>query len=149
MVLFLTTGIANIVFSWVMVLHAYSLLWISCFFVSFLLSPSRSRWFQVIPDGSSLFQVVPACFLACCSSFLILVCMYAHQGVTLPLNCTCCTFSLFLCSLFPLHTYFPLGYDFMLYYVKNTSCHWVYPFFFLVMGFICLIVSCRLWAVFT
>ena len=38
--------------------HSF-ILWISCFCLSSLLSSSRSRWFHLVPGGSSLFQLVP------------------------------------------------------------------------------------------
>ena len=64
MVLFVTITITNIVFYWEMVLHVQFLPMNFFFFcVNSLLSPSRYRWFQVVPARSRWFKlllVVPA-----------------------------------------------------------------------------------------
>ena len=86
-VIFVTVTMANVVFYWVMVLHAGGFLSMNflllCQFIaepiSLQVAPPYFRWFQKVPaclkrfqlaqGGSSLFQVVPARF----SSFVVLV----------------------------------------------------------------------------
>ena len=57
---FVTIAIANVVFYWAMILYAQFLSWNFLFFrVSSLLSPSRYRWFHLVPGGSSWFKLIP------------------------------------------------------------------------------------------
>ena len=58
------------------------------FYVSSLLNPSRSRWFQVVPGGSSSFMVFPACsrWFQLVPRFSMFVCFsiwsFLHSSVT-------------------------------------------------------------------
>ena len=65
MVLFVAIAIANVVFYWVMVLHAQFLPMKFLFFVPVRcwvhLATGGSTLFELAPGSSSLFQMVPAC----------------------------------------------------------------------------------------
>ena len=68
LVLFVTITVANVVFCWAMVFHVQFLPINFLFFcVSSLLSPSRSRWFQVVPAHSRWFSLLQSSS----SSFLV------------------------------------------------------------------------------
>ena len=58
MVLFLIIDLANVVFCWAIVLHPQFLPMNFVSYVSSLLSPACSRYFQLVLGGSSSFQVV-------------------------------------------------------------------------------------------
>ena len=81
---FVTIAIATVIFNWAMVLYAQFFPMNFLFFVSFCC------WVHLVPGGSSLFKVVPACSIwlqliaggfssfqvvpACSRSFLVLIC---------------------------------------------------------------------------